>query len=239
MSSNAADNADFAANLEDLFNLQDKFEPFANELHDEIYRLQAQYELKKSDLYDERSQIIAKIPNFWQRAIDNQTVLSTMIEEEDSAALEFLTNVKIDRDASNPSIFKIIFNFSDNPYFSNSELVQKVDLTKKDEPKLSPEPIEWKEGKCLVKPITEETDEEDEETSFFTFFTEDGNADLAELIANDFYPNAISYFKGEFGDDMSDQEIDENELDDDIEDEEDDEDASGDLEESSSKRPRI
>ncbi|PWA03142.1 hypothetical protein BB558_000695 [Smittium angustum] len=200
MSSNQVEDAEFAANVEELFGIQEKFDPIINELHDEIYKLQAQYELKKADLYSQRAKVIEKIPKFWQRAIDNQAVLSTLVETDDAAALEYLTNINIDRDPTNPTMFKIIFSFSENPYFTNKDLIQSVDLSKKDEPKLTSHHIDWIEGKCLVKPKSEDSEEndEDEETSFFTFFTEDSNADLAELIANDFYPNAINYFQGEF-----------------------------------------
>ncbi|PVU94345.1 hypothetical protein BB561_002604 [Smittium simulii] len=201
----------FSANVEELFNLQETVEPIISELHDEIYKIQAKYELKKAEFYTKRAAVIAKIPNFWQRAIENQAVLSTLVESEDSNALEYLVNIRIDREESNPTAFKIIFEFKENPYFTNSELVQTVNLSNREEPIISNAPIEWKEGKVY----------------------------LAELIANDFYPNALNYFQGEFGDDISDNEGDDDIPDDDSDNQEplDDDEEDEDNEDShSSKR---
>ena len=51
--------------------VEDKIRAINDELEDEMVKLDKEYSRRKQPLYDQRSKICAKIPNFWLNALLN------------------------------------------------------------------------------------------------------------------------------------------------------------------------
>ena len=60
------------------------------------------------------------IPEFWLSAMKNQVSLAEMITDRDEDALKFLTDIRMEY-LEKPG-FKLIFEFADNPFFSNKTI---------------------------------------------------------------------------------------------------------------------
>ncbi|KAG0213349.1 hypothetical protein BGX28_004687 [Mortierella sp. GBA30] len=163
-------------------------------------------------IYERRREVIAKIPKFWSVVCQNHEAFGAMLTEADLPILEHLTDLWVKHDPKDSRNFDIIFTFSENPYFTNKELVKKV-VVKDDEPLAEVTKIDWKEGKNVT--LKRKKDEEDD--SFFNFFG-DEDATLADYIANDMFAEAFAVYVQE--DEEFDEDDDESV---DLDDEEDDE----------------
>ncbi|KAJ1673546.1 histone chaperone [Spiromyces aspiralis] len=105
------------------------------------------------------------IPEFWSTALQNHPRLSDLITERDTEALKFLTNISLQYldggDAEQQLGFKLIFEFSENPFFENSQLVKTYYYTLTDDPgnmtfhKAEGTEIKWKPDHDLT--VTTET----------------------------------------------------------------------------------
>ncbi|EEQ37114.1 putative nucleosome assembly protein [Clavispora lusitaniae] len=62
------------------------------------------------------------IPNFWLTALENLSTVSEAITERDSEVLQYLKDIRMEY-LSTPG-FELIFEFSENPYLSNSVLTK-------------------------------------------------------------------------------------------------------------------
>ncbi|KAJ1736887.1 hypothetical protein LPJ72_001001 [Coemansia sp. Benny D160-2] len=184
--------------LQELSDINIEINVIVDQLVDEEAALHAKYELKKAALYKKREGVIAKIPKFWL-----------------TCAIAYLQRIAIDRSTANPINYRIVFEFSENPYFTNKALVKEFDFTKRDEAKVVNHKIDWKEGKDLTAPAKKEQYDEDsdafsenEDASFFCWFNDGNGSELADLIANDLFPNAGMYFTGtENSDDEDDTPV--------------------------------
>ncbi|KAI0067944.1 hypothetical protein BV25DRAFT_1794156 [Artomyces pyxidatus] len=159
--------------------------------------------------------------------------------DADKLALSHLEDLWIVRDAREPKVFTLEFYFKENPYFSDSVLKKEyrfepsnasaneqadadgitpsmLDFSWDRDVTAQATKINWKdESKNLCKLYPLVLDEEDADQvadpgSFFNFFevARDYN-DLGVTIANEIFPDAIQYFKGDIGDELySDEEED-------------------------------
>ncbi|KAJ1772450.1 hypothetical protein LPJ74_001541 [Coemansia sp. RSA 1843] len=201
--------------LQELNDINTEINVIVDQLVDEEAALHAKYELKKASLYKKREGVIANIPKFWLTCQLLGHCPTSLIEMEDAEAISYLQRIAIDRSTENPINYKIEFEFAENPYFSNKILVKEFDFSKKDHAKVINQKIDWKEGKDLTAPAkkeqgSEESDEfsENEDASFFCWFNDGNGSELADLIANDLFPNAGMYFAGtENSDDEDDTPI--------------------------------
>ncbi|KAK9700625.1 hypothetical protein K7432_012107 [Basidiobolus ranarum] len=174
--------------------IEDEFEKINDTLVEETTALATKYENIKAPIYEKRSEILAQIPKFWSTAFGNHPMLSALLDEEDLLVFEYLTNLKVQRDEKDCTAYKIIMEFSENPYFENKELIKE--FSHDDDGccvKVKNHPITWKEGKDITKKSGQ--GEEVDSGSFFMWFTED-DAEIGELVANDLFPNALRYFQG-------------------------------------------
>jgi nucleosome assembly protein 1-like 1 len=90
----------------------------------DLLQLQNKFLTQYNDCFAERQAIINgedNIPNFWLTAMKNNAILSSAIEPADEEALSFLRDVRIE-DVGNTQGFNLVFDFNDNPFFSNSSL---------------------------------------------------------------------------------------------------------------------
>ncbi|KAJ2662336.1 hypothetical protein IWW48_001911 [Coemansia sp. RSA 1200] len=201
--------------LQELSDINIEINVIVDQLVDEEAALHAKYELKKAALYKKREGVIAKIPKFWLTCLEKHPIITSLIEMEDAEAISYLQRIAIDRSTENPINYSIVFEFSENPYFTNRALVKEFDFTKRDEAKVVNHGIDWKEGKDLTAPAKKEQCDEDsdafsenEDASFFCWFNDGNGSELADLIANDLFPNAGMYFTGsENSDDEDDTPV--------------------------------
>ncbi|ODV86812.1 hypothetical protein CANARDRAFT_21799 [[Candida] arabinofermentans NRRL YB-2248] len=77
---------------------------------------------EESKSEDEESKDITGIPSFWLTCLENLNPVSELINERDADVLTSLTNIKMEY-LDTPG-FKLIFEFDDNEYFSNNQLVK-------------------------------------------------------------------------------------------------------------------
>ncbi|KAJ2557264.1 hypothetical protein EV175_001454 [Coemansia sp. RSA 1933] len=189
--------------LQELEDINTEINVIVDQLVDEEAALHAKYELKKAALYKKREVVISRIPKFWLTCLEKHPIITSLIEMEDAEAISYLQRIAINRSIENPINYKIEFEFAENPYFTNKILVKEFDFSKKDHAKVVNQNIDWKEGKDLTAPAKKEqssgeSDEfsENEDASFFCWFNDGNGSELADLIANDLFPNAGMYFKG-------------------------------------------
>ncbi|KAJ2773580.1 hypothetical protein IWQ56_000933 [Coemansia nantahalensis] len=202
----AADNevlAELEGPLRELDAINKDIDVIVDQLVDEEAALQAKYELKKAPLYKKRQEVIARIPKFWLTCLEKHPIITSLIEMEDANAIAHLDSIEIERAVENPINYKIVFAFGANPYFTNARLVKEFDFSDKGNAKVTNHKINWKPGKDLAASAKKEAaddagDEfsENEEASFFCWFDDANGSELADLIANDLYPNAGMYFVG-------------------------------------------
>ncbi|KAJ2002799.1 hypothetical protein GGI04_002357 [Coemansia thaxteri] len=197
VAANGDSTIDIEGPLKELGDIYADIGVIVDQLVEEEAALHAKYELKKVDLYKKRQAVIDKIPGFWH-----------------TCAITYLQSIDIERSASTPVNYKIVFKFAENPYFTNSELAKEFDFSDKGSIKVVNSSIDWKEGKNLTASPAKTEGEEDsdnftenEDTSFFCWFNDENGSDLADMIANDLFPLALMYFTGSAENSDDDDEL--------------------------------
>jgi len=193
-------------------------------------------QMKRMELiYETRRRFTTTIPKFWPTSFLRHVGLSMDLKNaEDIKALQYLTDVAIQRNPVEPRVFTIEFTFSNNPYFDDRVLKKVYQFVespaRKKEPadregfkwtmldfdwekdvKALPQKIRWKSGKNLSTKYPRTLDPDDGDVielgSFFNWFESDGDVfDLGMMIEEEIYPNAINYFNGEVEDDEDEDE---------------------------------
>ncbi|ORY06335.1 NAP-domain-containing protein [Basidiobolus meristosporus CBS 931.73] len=195
-----------------VLEVEQQLESIEEQMLEESAKLAAKYEKIKAPVYEKRKEVITSIPKFWATALSNHPILGSLLEEDDLEVLNHLVDITIEREEESANSHKLIMTFSENPFFTNTQLIKEFTVDK-DSAQVKNHPIEWKEGKNLTHNGDSELD------SFFNWFNEEG-AELGELIANELYPNAFSYYQGG---DSDEEDMGEMESEDDEDDEQNDE----------------
>ncbi|KAG8745459.1 hypothetical protein FRC10_008002 [Ceratobasidium sp. 414] len=119
----------------------------------------AEREKSEKDLSDQ-DKAIKGVPNFWLTVLRNHDGLSGTITEKDEAALAFLTDIRLAYLPDDTPGFKLLFDFTPNPFFENTTLEKTYHY--QDELGYSGDyiydravgtEIKWKEDKDLTKAI--------------------------------------------------------------------------------------
>ncbi|KAL0585107.1 Protein SET [Plecturocebus cupreus] len=97
-----------------------------------------------------RSELIAKIPNFWVTTFVNHPQVSALLGE-DEEALHYLTRVEVTEFEDIKSGDRIDFYFDENPYFENKVLSKEFHVNESGDPSSKSTEIKWKSGKDLTK----------------------------------------------------------------------------------------
>ena len=159
---------------------------FINKLTEEDYKT---YNIQLSPEINEENIQYEPIENFWLNTIDNSCYFK--VSDEDKNILKKMTNVHsyltINNETGN--IYKIIFYFDENDYFTDKEIIKIYFYNKNEDEKVEKvefPKINWKEGK---KP----------KDSFFDMFDEqecklEESRSEARFIRNDFFPNILEFF---------------------------------------------
>ncbi|KAI9136964.1 hypothetical protein BKA69DRAFT_1097548 [Paraphysoderma sedebokerense] len=162
----------------------------------EFLQLLSKYEAKKAPLYNQRRELLKKIPNFWSIIISAHPAFGGLVSENDLSAIEALEDLTVERDPSCAANFTIGMHFGKNDTFENKKISANVTFKDGDMETIECSPIKWK-GKL--------SDEEKSESVFNMF--EEKELDYLNLIANDLFPKALTYYQ-EMNEDDSDAEED-------------------------------
>ncbi|KAA6417501.1 MAG: hypothetical protein FRX49_12527 [Trebouxia sp. A1-2] len=162
-----------------LGELQDQHDELAEKLHEEQVALQRKYEKLWDPLFQKRAAIVqgkeeapnalhqkegdedkeaepesdvSGIPDFWMHVLQSHKGWNEEIQDKDIPILSHLVDIRIVNLRDEEDGFKIIFEFSDNPFFSNKELVKTYYMVSDDasDPvlqKATATTIQWASGK--------------------------------------------------------------------------------------------
>ncbi|KAI3898904.1 hypothetical protein MKW92_010330 [Papaver armeniacum] len=172
-------------------------------------------------IYDRRNEIIKNIPCFWLIAFSSHYALHNLLSQENKKILRFLNSVNVEEIEDDEGVmsggYTITLNFDENPYFENHSLTKTKSYTA-----MSEEPpmefsygeeeklctyhhisysvcnIQWKDGMDMTTRKQRGFTDTDTGTSFFTWFSTEHpmeeDDEIADLIKQDFWPNAGEYF---------------------------------------------
>jgi len=158
-------------NLEALKKLDDERQEIQKKFDEELALLKAKYQKQYEPLYQSRLNTLMKkdgaadsepvygtpgLPNFWLRAIGNHRQIADMIEPQDLPVLAYLEDIAAEYLEENARrSFRLIFRFSENPYFDPTTLVKTyhVEAEGSSDVLASTESTEilWKPGKDVTK----------------------------------------------------------------------------------------
>ncbi|TRY74267.1 hypothetical protein DNTS_008996, partial [Danionella cerebrum] len=209
--------------IEHIDEVQNEIDRLNEQASEEILKVEQKYNKLRQPFFQKRSELIAKIPNFWVTTFVNHPQVSALLGEEDEEALHYLTRVEVTEFEDIKSGYRIDFSFGENPYFENKALSKEFHLNESGDPSSKSTEIKWKAGKDLTKRSGQTQSkagkkrQHEEPESFFTWFTDlsDAGADeLGEVIKDDIWPNPLQYY---LVPDMDEEEGDGEEDDDDEE----------------------
>ncbi len=193
-------------------------------------------------IYAKRSAIIADLPKFWPRVIEQVGYdIDRHITEIDARLLDSLLDFKVSRhDPTEPRNFTITLTFESNEYLQDTAITKVFSLKSAKDPTLqsTKSSIAWKPNNDLtaIQPGGAK--------SFFHFFDWTGEErkkemteyeELAITLVEDIWPNAIKYYTESF---EEESEEDENaEIDLEADDDDDDEELEEEEEEDENQPP--
>jgi len=190
--------------LEDIDGCQNEIDAMNEKASEEILKVEQKYNQLRRPFFDKRNEIIARIPKFWLTAFINHPQISSIIEEDEEDALQYLSKLEVEEFEDIKSGYKIKFHFSANPYFSNESLCKEFQLGTSGDPTSSSTSIEWKEGYNLTAKAEQRAalakgsrKRQLETRTFFTWFQDNmdpSQDDVAEVIKDDLWPNPLQYF---------------------------------------------
>eukprot|EP00088_Acartia_fossae_P035595 TRINITY_DN3670_c0_g1_i4.p1 TRINITY_DN3670_c0_g1~~TRINITY_DN3670_c0_g1_i4.p1 ORF type:complete len:278 (-),score=96.33 TRINITY_DN3670_c0_g1_i4:571-1404(-) len=211
--------------LEEIDTCQNEIDSLNEKASEEILKVEQKYNKLRKPYFDNRNEIISRIPKFWLTAFINHPQLSTIIEEDEEDALKHLNKLQVEEYEDIKSGFKIKFFFEANPYFENESLTKEYQLDSKGEPTSSSSDIRWKDGYDLTARAAQraavakgaQRKRKLETRTFFTWYSDNedpANDDVGEIIKDDLWPNPLQYFL------VPDLEVDGEESESELEDEE-------------------
>ncbi|CAK8675068.1 protein SET-like [Clavelina lepadiformis] len=227
--------------IEKIDEMQNEVDRLNEQASEEILKVEQKYVKLRWPLFQKRSALIEKIPNFWVTTFVNHPQISALLDEDDEDALHYLNKVEVQEFDDIKTGYTINFYFRDNPYFENDLISKEFHLNETGDPSSTSTPIKWKEGKDLTRRETQQNNaknkrKHEEPESFFSWFNDPGDAgadELGEVIKDDIWPNPLQYYlvpEGELDDEEDEDEEDEEGLDDIDEDDEEDDDDEEDVE---------
>jgi len=201
--------------VKQLKELDDKYLELEKEYDREVQKLLVKFSALQQPLLEERKQVLLTsegdgpttgtpaLSGFWLKAMQHHPNFEDFIQEWDEPVMEFLqdiTKAHADEEDSNKG-FKLVFHFSENPYFTNLE-IEKSYTTKLTNPycgeidvqEIKCTPIEWKAGKDVTvervtkkakgggaKKAKQKKEQEVPRPSFFRDFFRDLSEDMVIL----------------------------------------------------------
>lgn len=164
-------------------------------------------------LYKKRDEIIQTIPGFYCEVFQNHSDLSEYMQKEDIEIMEFCSYIDVEEN-DDTSSFKIIFNFKENPFFTDKQLVKVIQY----DPlrSISATEIHWNKGK-MPKRLSDKSiiklyyieDDSESPLSFLVWLTKDSDdEEIADIIKTDIYAHPLEFFMDMEEDDGEEEEED-------------------------------
>ncbi|ELW49540.1 protein SET [Tupaia chinensis] len=212
--------------IEHIDEVQNEIDRLHEQVSEEILKVEEKYNKLCQPFFQKRSELIAKISNFWVTTFVNHPQVSALLGEEDEEVLHYLTRVDVTGFEDIKPGYRIDFYFDKNPYFKNKVLSKESHLNESGDPPSKSTEIKWKTGKDLMKCSSQMQSkasrkrQHEEPESFFTWVNGhcDAAADeLGEVVKDDIWPNPLQCY---LVSDMDDEEGVGEEEDDDDEEEE-------------------
>jgi hypothetical protein len=244
--------AKLSDNIQTLDDLQAQIDDLNQQASDEILKVEQKYNKLRQPHLQKRAELIKQIDGFWLSAMLNHNQLSSLIDEDEVDALQYLTQVDVQEFEDIKSGFKISFHFASdkNPYFQNEVLTKTFRINQSGDTSCESTPIAWKDGKNLLKKdsVNAGGDTSDSNArkrahgadelseSFFGWYKDATGSfagEIAEIIKDEIWANPLHYYLNTSGDSEEfDDANDSEDLDEDEYNEDDDgnEDAEGDAE---------
>jgi template-activating factor I len=197
--------------LEDIDQCQNDIDSLNEKASEEILKVEQKYNKLRKPHYEQRNELIRKIPNFWVTAFVNHPQISAILDEDEEECLHYLCKLEVEEFDDIKSGYRIKLHFDDNPFFGNKVLVKEFFLGSA-EPSSTSTKVEWKDGMDITKKQEAGGQKRGNMRTFFAWFADNGDAscdDLAEVIKDDMWPNPLQYFL------VPDVDVGENDLDDD------------------------
>lgn len=203
----------------------------------DLRALEYKYDNLYNPLYTQRFEIAKTTPEFWLKAMRNNTMIATMIFDQDFELLKSLIDIRHISEESSDN-FTIEFHFTENSYMHNTVLTKKFIMGANDEPKKGEgTEIKWK-GASLTQKIKKTKKrgknkkvgtKVEEIPSFFLFFKtvtdederedEEDEDELGDALEDDYetgcefrdelIPNAVYYYLGVMEEEEDDDSDDE------------------------------
>nr|XP_004651196.2 protein SET-like [Jaculus jaculus] len=189
--------------IEHIDEVQNEIDRLNEQASEEILKVEQKYNKLRQPFFQKRSELIAKIPNFWVKTFVNHPQVFALLGEEGEEALQYLTRVEVTEFEDIKSGYRIDFYFDENPYFENKVLSKEFHLNDSGDPSSKSTEIKWKSGKDLMKRSSQTQNkaskkrQHEEPESFFTWFTDHSDAgadELGEVIKDDIWPNPLQYY---------------------------------------------
>lgn len=93
--------------IERIDEVQNDIDRLNEQCSDEILKVEQKYNKQRQPHFQKRSELIAKIPNFWVTAFVNHPQVSALLNEDDEEALQSLTKVEVQEFEDIKSGYKI------------------------------------------------------------------------------------------------------------------------------------
>ncbi|CAG8828622.1 31789_t:CDS:2, partial [Racocetra persica] len=126
--------------FEEMKSLLHEFEQVETELARQQVKLLA-------PIYEKRRKIFEKIPRFWTTAFMNHPHVAQFLDSDDFEVVQCLNELIIERDEINLDNYKIKLTFSENPYFTNTEIVKEFSVDAEARRHIKTTEIAWNDGK--------------------------------------------------------------------------------------------
>uniref|UniRef100_A0A3Q0QVM2 SET nuclear proto-onco b n=1 Tax=Amphilophus citrinellus TaxID=61819 RepID=A0A3Q0QVM2_AMPCI len=133
--------------IEHIDEVQNEIDRLNEQASEEILKVEQKYNKLRQPFFQKRSEIIAKIPNFWVTTFVNHPQVSALLGEEDEEALHYLSRVEVTEFEDIKSGYRIDFYFDENPYFENKALSKEFNVNESGDPVSKSSEIKWKAGK--------------------------------------------------------------------------------------------
>lgn len=178
--------------MQKLMEVGAQIDSIRRDFEEEVQVLKEKYSKLEKPLYTRRDKLANRISRFWGDCIENHPFLSSCLLPElpDREVLDYLGGIEVDlyRDG-----YKIVFNFDDNPFFTNTKLSKSLNT----DGTTVTDKIGWRKTK---------------KDSFFEWF-ENQDVEIGHIICDDLYPNAQNFFNPEFDEESDEESIVEDEVD--------------------------
>lgn len=167
---------------------QVEIDQLTQKANDEILKVEQKYNRLRKPAYLRRNKYIRKLHGFWADVFSHHPELKRVLTKEDIRCFRYLNTIELDDLESPRTGFSIKFNFSPNPYFTNSSIIKDYMLPWNESPSCKCTEIHWKPSMNLTHYNT---------SSFFSWFCSQEDAstdDIAEIIKEELWTNPVSYY---------------------------------------------